>query len=401
MPFSRSRSPESMTRSVSSWWAPKAPVWRRSASTRVVLPWSTCATMATFLMSSRVSMGGPTIEDLAGLPFQAASALRQPTGSDGPGAAQGQLHRLGPEGEGGRLGLDPDQVAGVGPPAHHPAGHLVAPQAQGLDEGDQGQLGPDRAAPRAREHDQVRRWPCARRPGPRRARSAECGLSHQWSRPTTGVDGKRRPVEARTTGGWPTSPPRRRRRRARPATARRASGRAARRTSCRRAPIGRIRPAGAAPPRAGSAPTPPTRRRTAATPMDRRAVRAVQANGSARAGIVPVGAEGRAHLVVGHPEAGGAGAPDGEARQFRLGARRARPATSRGRRRGRAPTSASISRLSMVGGGPRPARPRGARRSPGGAPPGRPRRRSARRRTPAGPAGTGGAPLRRVSRSDR
>ena len=38
MPFSRSRSPESMTRSVSSSWAPKAPVWRRSASTSVVLP---------------------------------------------------------------------------------------------------------------------------------------------------------------------------------------------------------------------------------------------------------------------------------------------------------------------------------------------------------------------------
>ena len=38
MPFSRSRSPESSTRSVSSWLARKAPVWRSMASTNVVLP---------------------------------------------------------------------------------------------------------------------------------------------------------------------------------------------------------------------------------------------------------------------------------------------------------------------------------------------------------------------------
>ncbi len=47
MPFSRSRSPESMTRSTSSARSAKAPDWRSMASTRVVLPWSTCATMAT------------------------------------------------------------------------------------------------------------------------------------------------------------------------------------------------------------------------------------------------------------------------------------------------------------------------------------------------------------------
>ena len=57
MPFSRSRSPESRTRSVSSSLARKAPVWRSMASTSVVLPWSTWATIATFLMSSRVCMG--------------------------------------------------------------------------------------------------------------------------------------------------------------------------------------------------------------------------------------------------------------------------------------------------------------------------------------------------------
>ena len=48
MPFSRSRSPESMTRSVSASCSPKAPVWRSILSTRVVLPWSTWAMIATF-----------------------------------------------------------------------------------------------------------------------------------------------------------------------------------------------------------------------------------------------------------------------------------------------------------------------------------------------------------------
>ena len=57
MPFSRSRSPESRTRSVSSLSARKAPVWRSMASTKVVLPWSTWATIATLRRSSRVFMG--------------------------------------------------------------------------------------------------------------------------------------------------------------------------------------------------------------------------------------------------------------------------------------------------------------------------------------------------------
>ena len=59
MPFSRSRSMESMTRSVTSWLARKDPVWRSMASTSVVLPWSTWATMATFLMSAREGMTNP------------------------------------------------------------------------------------------------------------------------------------------------------------------------------------------------------------------------------------------------------------------------------------------------------------------------------------------------------
>src|SRR5664279_3075366 len=57
MPFSRSRSPESMARSSTCWWAPKAPDCQSMASTSVVFPWSTWATMATLRMSPRVCMG--------------------------------------------------------------------------------------------------------------------------------------------------------------------------------------------------------------------------------------------------------------------------------------------------------------------------------------------------------
>src|SRR3954453_6130107 len=48
MPRSRSWSLLSMTRSTTAWWAANVPVARSSASTSVVLPWSTCATKATF-----------------------------------------------------------------------------------------------------------------------------------------------------------------------------------------------------------------------------------------------------------------------------------------------------------------------------------------------------------------
>ena len=57
MPFSRSRSPESMTRSLTSWLSRKAPDCQSMASTSVVFPWSTWATMATLRMSSRVLEG--------------------------------------------------------------------------------------------------------------------------------------------------------------------------------------------------------------------------------------------------------------------------------------------------------------------------------------------------------
>jgi hypothetical protein len=48
MPRSFSMSFESMTRSATFSWAAKVPDWRSRQSTRVVLPWSTCAMMAMF-----------------------------------------------------------------------------------------------------------------------------------------------------------------------------------------------------------------------------------------------------------------------------------------------------------------------------------------------------------------
>jgi hypothetical protein len=53
MPFSRSRSPESITRSLTSWFSRNDPDCQSIASTSVVLPWSTWATMATFRRSER------------------------------------------------------------------------------------------------------------------------------------------------------------------------------------------------------------------------------------------------------------------------------------------------------------------------------------------------------------
>src|SRR5215467_7074489 len=57
MPFSRSRSPESSTRSATRSLARNAPDCQSIASTSVVLPWSTCATIATLRRSSRADRG--------------------------------------------------------------------------------------------------------------------------------------------------------------------------------------------------------------------------------------------------------------------------------------------------------------------------------------------------------
>src|SRR4029078_3846127 len=58
MHFSRSRSIESMTRSATSWFSRNEPDCQSIASTSVVLPWSTCATIATLRMSSRAGTAG-------------------------------------------------------------------------------------------------------------------------------------------------------------------------------------------------------------------------------------------------------------------------------------------------------------------------------------------------------
>ena len=58
--------------------------------------------------------------------------------------------------------------------------------AQRLHQRHQRQLGAHRVAPRARTARPGAPPGCARRPGRAAPSSAECGLSHQWSRPTTG-----------------------------------------------------------------------------------------------------------------------------------------------------------------------------------------------------------------------
>ena len=63
MPFSRSRSLESMTRSLTSWFSRNEPDCQSIASTSVVFPWSTWATMATLRRSSRrLRMGSDTAQ---------------------------------------------------------------------------------------------------------------------------------------------------------------------------------------------------------------------------------------------------------------------------------------------------------------------------------------------------
>ena len=66
IPFSRSRSVESMTRSFTSWFSRKEPACQSSASTSVVLPWSTWATIATLRRSSRVAVSLARATTVAG-----------------------------------------------------------------------------------------------------------------------------------------------------------------------------------------------------------------------------------------------------------------------------------------------------------------------------------------------
>src|ERR1700722_4072215 len=392
MPFSRSRSPESMTRSVSSWWAPKAPVWRKSASTRVVLPWSTCATMATFLMSSRASVGAPTIDDLGGLSFSAPSGGRSERRG---GTAQRQLHRLRAESERGRLRLDTDQVARIGPPPDDAARHVVPAPAQRLDQGHEGELGAHRGTARPREHDQMPVLGAHVGPPPE---GEQCGMgavppvvtADDWcrreGRPVEGAPQPGGPRHGlRTHGSAPG-----RREAVHPAVQLRGGGTAlaypARRL-VQPAPHGLQRGAGLRTDQqadGGHAERSPRRERG---PGERIVV----------AGIGGIGVERAAHLVIGHAEAGCAGAPDGEAGQLRLRLFESAPPGARVHggagleQRVHEPViHARRCEESWARWWPARAMPRCARRSPAGVPRARPPRRSGRRRTPAAPAGREG-----------
>ena len=283
MPFSLSRSPESMTRSVSSWLARKAPVCRRSASTRVVLPWSTWATMATLRMSSRLVMGEPTIEDrrrapdggLSGGGMQRSARARQHLG-----------HRLGGQGQDGRFGLEPHPMPRIGPPADYPARPVAVGVAQRLHQRDQRELGSHRGPPRPRQHYE------AAAPGPHLGPAPQGQQRGSGGCPTSGPGRspppRRRPASPRrTTAGSSRSPLRHPRRPARPGVARPASGRSPTPRGCRRGPTLRFRPPGSArrraapgtllPPGTAGRPGPardgpsgPTRRRNPARPIRRR-----------------------------------------------------------------------------------------------------------------------------------
>src|SRR5215210_2715682 len=85
IPFSRSRSIESSTRSLTSWFSRNAPDCQSIASTSVVLPWSTCATIATLRRSERpaTAAGYLRLGDL-GVPLRDARlgpALRDQEGT--------------------------------------------------------------------------------------------------------------------------------------------------------------------------------------------------------------------------------------------------------------------------------------------------------------------------------
>ena len=135
-------------------------------------------------------------------------------------------------------------------------------------------------APRPRQHDEV---------GSRRAHVGPAAQGEEGGvgavPPAVAADdgrrGRRRTSRGRTRGGSPTSPPRLRRPPGRREKARRPSGRAARRTSCRRAPSGDDSASRARTASTGRAGARRRRsRRTAASPRARRAVRADQAKGS-------------------------------------------------------------------------------------------------------------------------
>ena len=207
IPRSRSRSIESMTRSCveslsvpSPLDRPRAPAWRRRASTRVVLPWSTWAMIATLRRSSRVGMrkgtsgefgdsarcapssgaNGRRPGDLPMVVAQRAAASareRSATANVTPAAARvtrltaSQAGRPDADGQhvGQHEGGDVERAEADAPPPSRAAAAHSAPAAQA-------RRGEDRAAQRADRRCPARcrtRRPARRRRG--RRRGTGCG----------------------------------------------------------------------------------------------------------------------------------------------------------------------------------------------------------------------------------
>lgn len=196
MPFSRSSSPESMTRSpvVSSVArAPKAPASQSMASTRVVLPWSTWATMATLRRSWRTLIGGtssagrtPRARHRSGTDHRARNRERlEDTGRDLPWPGQHPTcaaPHLDHSGTGGfnpcgtanhELTVTPQPIRRPPPPEkrHTPTGNRAAPRH--IPQQPPAHLPPAPATPQEQEqpHSQAERHH-PRRGSPRRTQRA-------------------------------------------------------------------------------------------------------------------------------------------------------------------------------------------------------------------------------------
>src|SRR5439155_3268356 len=105
IPFSRSSSSESMTRSATSSFARKEPACQSRASTSVVLPWSTCATIATLRRSLRLAVAAIPRGGLPLRPPAAAARVQQLRGSRAHSGLLELLVVTEPSGDPARLGL--------------------------------------------------------------------------------------------------------------------------------------------------------------------------------------------------------------------------------------------------------------------------------------------------------
>ena len=92
MPRSRSRSPESITRSWTSWLARKAPPCFSISSTRVVLPWSTWAMMATLRKCSFCIVYSSSLGKTTGAPHSGARQVARTNNFRRKFLAQGGIH---------------------------------------------------------------------------------------------------------------------------------------------------------------------------------------------------------------------------------------------------------------------------------------------------------------------